>query len=327
MYSSGSRPGVAGAELGRRATGADRRAYAERRRAARAAFEAADGTSELPRSDRAGPALQWPMPPSGSLMATSLPADPHVELRHVRRAFGRRLIYDDLSCAFPRGKITVIVGGSGSGKSTLLRLIGGLIRPDSGEVLVDGRDIARLPERELKEVRRGLGMLFQNGALLDSLSVFSNVAFPLREHTGMDEAQVAEAVHDSLSHVGLKDVDELLAPQLSGGMRKRVALARAIVLKPSVLLCDEPFSGLDPVSTVRIERLLMALNREAGHTEIVVSHDPASTQRMADHVVALLPGECVQGDPRELLQHDDARVRALLGEPVDPALVTAEEER
>jgi phospholipid/cholesterol/gamma-HCH transport system ATP-binding protein len=252
--------------------------------------------------------------------------DPHIALRQVRRAFGRRLIYADLSCDFPRGRISVIVGGSGSGKSTLLRLVGGLIRPDSGEVLIDGRDIAGLSEDELKPVRFALGMLFQNGALLDSLTVFSNVAFPLREHTRMSEAEIAEAVHASLRRVGLSDVDALLPGQLSGGMRKRVALARAIVRRPAVLLCDEPFSGLDPVSTVRIERLLVELNRETDTTMLVVSHDPQSTQRMADQVVALVPGGAVQGAPRELLRHADARVRALLGEPVDEALVAAAEE-
>jgi phospholipid/cholesterol/gamma-HCH transport system ATP-binding protein len=226
----------------------------------------------------------------------------------------------------PSGQLTVIVGGSGSGKSTLLRLVGGLIRPDSGEVVVEGRDITKLRERQLKEVRLGLGMLFQNGALLDSLSVFDNVSFPLREHTDLDDAAIAEAVHDSLERTGLKDVDDLLPPQLSGGMRKRVALARAIVRRPHVLMCDEPFSGLDPISSLRIERLLVDLNR-SGLTLLVVSHDAASTLRMADRVLALLPGQCMQGPPRELLEHADPRVRALLGEAIDPALVAAEEER
>ena len=253
--------------------------------------------------------------------------DPHVALRHVRRAFGRRRIFADLSCEAPRGKITVVVGGSGSGKSTLLRLIGGLIRADAGQVLVDGRDVGALSEAQLKPMRFGLGMLFQNGALLDSLTVFANVAFPLREHTRQSEAEIADTVHETLRRVGLKDVDALLPGQLSGGMRKRVALARAIVRRPAIVLCDEPFSGLDPVSTVRIERLLRELNREAGLTMIVVSHDPQSTQRMADHVVALVPGGAVEGAPKELLRHADPRVRALLGEPVDEALVAAEEER
>jgi phospholipid/cholesterol/gamma-HCH transport system ATP-binding protein len=259
-------------------------------------------------------------------MATSPAADPHVALRHVHHAFGRRVIFQDLSCEVPSGQLTVIVGGSGSGKSTLLRLVGGLIRPDSGEVVVEGRDITKLRERQLKEVRLGLGMLFQNGALLDSLSVFDNVSFPLREHTDLDDAAIAEAVHDSLERTGLKDVDDLLPPQLSGGMRKRVALARAIVRRPHVLMCDEPFSGLDPISSLRIERLLVDLNR-SGLTLLVVSHDAASTLRMADRVLALLPGQCMQGPPRELLEHADPRVRALLGEAIDPALVAAEEER
>jgi len=251
--------------------------------------------------------------------------DPHVTLRHVRRTFGRRVIFDNLSCDFPRGRITVVAGGSGSGKSTLLRLIGGLIRPDAGQVLIDGRDIAGLRESDLSEVRRGLGMLFQNGALLDSLSVFTNVSFPLTEHTDLTPEQIRDAVHASLQRTGLRDVDDLLPPELSGGMRKRVALARAIVREPAVLLCDEPFSGLDPISSLRIERLLAGLSREAKLTLIVVSHDPASTLRMADHVVALLPGRCVQGSSGNLRGDGDPRVRALLGEEIDPALVGEEE--
>jgi phospholipid/cholesterol/gamma-HCH transport system ATP-binding protein len=252
---------------------------------------------------------------------------PHVVLRHVRRAFGRREVFDDLSCEFPRGAISVIAGGSGSGKSTLLRLVGGLIRPDAGEVLVDGRDVAQLRDAALGEVRQGLGMLFQNGALLDSLSVFANVAFPLREHSDLSEPAITDTVHASLRHVGLADVDALLPGQLSGGMRKRVALARAIVRRPSLLLVDEPFSGLDPISALRIENLLVRLAREDGLTLLVVSHDPPSTLRMAAHLVALVGGRAVQGAPRALRTHDDPRVRALLGEAIDPALVAAEEER
>jgi phospholipid/cholesterol/gamma-HCH transport system ATP-binding protein len=260
-------------------------------------------------------------------MPTSPNADPHVALRHVRHSFGRHVIYEDLSCEAPRGRITVIVGGSGSGKSTLLRLVGGLIRPDAGEVLVEGRDVAKLREADLAEVRLGLGMLFQNGALLDSLTVFDNVSFPLREHTDLDEAAIAQAVHESLVRTGLSGVDELIPPELSGGMRKRVALARAIVRRPHVLLCDEPFSGLDPISLLRIERLLVEMNRESGLTMLVVSHDAASTLRMGHHTIVLLPGQCVQGPPSQLREHGDPRVRALMGEAVDPALVAAEEER
>ncbi|HEX5009187.1 MAG TPA: ATP-binding cassette domain-containing protein [Planctomycetota bacterium] len=258
-------------------------------------------------------------------MASPPATDPPVALRHVQHAFGRRVIFQDLSCEVPAQQLTVVVGGSGSGKSTLLRLVGGLIRPRSGEVLVEGRDITKLRESQLTEVRLALGMLFQNGALLDSLSVFDNVAFPLREHTDLDDAAIADGVHESLERTGLKDVDDLLPPQLSGGMRKRVALARAIVRRPRVLLCDEPFSGLDPISALRIERLLVDLN-ESGLTLLVVSHDAPSTQRMADRVLVLLPGQSVQGAPAQLLAHEDPRVRALMGEPIDPALVASEEE-
>src|SRR6185295_1012949 len=183
----------------------------------------------------------------------------HVDLERVHMAFGEREVFRALSCRFPRGRISVILGGSGSGKSTILRLIGGLVRPQSGQIRVDGDKITRRSETEMYAVRKKLGMMFQGGALLDSLTVFDNVAFPLREHTSM-----------SLTAVGLSDVDHLLPGQLSGGMVKRAALARAIILKPVILLCDEPFSGLDPVSVHLIERLLAGLNRRLHATMLVV---------------------------------------------------------
>jgi len=236
----------------------------------------------------------------------------HLSLAHVFMAFGAREVFSDLSCAFPPGKISVILGGSGSGKSTILRLLSGLIRPKSGAVIVDGEDISALSDREMRRVRQKIGMLFQGGALLDSLTVFENLALPLREQRRTSAAEIRDEVNDRLAAVGLHDVDTLLPNQLSGGMRKRVALARAIIMKPMILLCDEPFSGLDPITTRRVEALLVEINRRRNITIVMVSHHIASTMRMAAHATILLPGACIQGPPETLRRHTDARVQAFL---------------
>src|SRR5262245_14358238 len=241
----------------------------------------------------------------------------HVQFQSVHMAFGPRVVFDSLSCGFPRRRISVILGGSGSGKSTILRLIGGLVQPRSGVILVEGQDIVGLAERRMYDVRRKLGMMFQGGALLDSLTVFDNLAFPLREHTRLTEAEIAAEVHDRLDAVGMSNVGDLLPGQLSGGMLKRAALARAIIRKPSILLCDEPFSGLDPASTKRIERLLVRMNRDSRVTMLVVSHHIPSTMRMADRVLLLLPQGAVEGPPHELRAHADPRVTAFLNEDPD----------
>ncbi len=222
-------------------------------------------------------------------------------------AFGSRPVFRDVSVRFPRGRVSVILGGSGSGTSTMLRLIGGLVRPTSGRVLVDGDDVAAMSERQLFRVRRKLGMMFQGGALLDSLTVFDNLALPLRER-GEGEGPIADEVHDRLVAVGLRDVDGLLPGQLSGGMVKRVALARAIIQRPVILLVDEPFSGLDPISTRRIEGVLLEVNRAYQVTMLVVSHDVPSTMRMADWVTLLLPERAVEGEPRALASGSDPEI-------------------
>lgn len=246
-------------------------------------------------------------------------ADLHVRFERVRMAFGGRTVFESLSCGFPRGAVSAILGGSGSGKSTMLRLVGGLIRPQSGAVFVDGEDVTRLSERKLYGVRRKIGMMFQGGALLDSTTVFDNIAFPLREHTRMTEDEIAAAVNRRLEAVALSpDVGALLPSQLSGGMVRRVALARAIIREPSLLLCDEPFSGLDPASTKRIEALLKHVNRELGITVIVVSHHIPSTMRMADRALLLLPWGAVAGTPDELARSTDRRVVDFLDEDTPP---------
>lgn len=238
----------------------------------------------------------------------------HVALRDVGLAFGRRPVFESLSCAFPRGRVSIVMGGSGSGKSTILRMIGGLQRPDRGAVHVAGEDITGLGELDLGRVRQRLGMLFQKGALLDSMSVFENVALPLREHTDQPEGEIRERVHERLEDVGLHDVDDLLPGELSGGMLRRAAFARAIVMAPEILLCDEPFSGLDPPNVSRIEALLMHLNRDLGLTLVVTSHHMASSLRMADQLVLLRDGGAATGTPAELAASRDSAIAEFIGE-------------
>jgi phospholipid/cholesterol/gamma-HCH transport system ATP-binding protein len=236
-----------------------------------------------------------------------------VELRSVCLAFGDRQVFDDLSCRFARAKITVLMGGSGAGKSTVLRMIGGLQRPDVGSILVAGEEVSRLREIELQRVRRRLGMLFQDGALLDSMTVLENVGLPLHEHRELGDAEILAAVHERLEAVGLEDVDDLLPGELSGGMLRRVALARAIIMDPEIILCDEPFSGLDPPNVERIEALLTELCRTRGLTLIVTSHHMASSLRMSDQIVLLRDGRAVTGTPTSLASSGDSRITDFLG--------------
>lgn len=240
--------------------------------------------------------------------------DGHVELDGIDLAFGSRAVFDGLSCTFLPGAINVVMGGSGSGKSTILRMIGGLQSPNRGSIRVAGREVVGLRESALGEVRQQLGMLFQNGALLDSLTVFDNLALPLRERTALGAEEISARVHQRLSDVGLEDVDELLPAELSGGMLRRVAFARAIVMEPKVLLCDEPFSGLDPPNVSRIESLLMHLNRDLGLTVIVTSHHMATSLRMARRIVLLKHRGCVVGTPAELASSSDSEISGFIGE-------------
>ncbi|MBW2229209.1 MAG: ATP-binding cassette domain-containing protein [Deltaproteobacteria bacterium] len=238
----------------------------------------------------------------------------HVELCDVDLAFGRRVVFEGLTCRFPRGRISVIMGGSGLGKSTILRMIGGLQPPDRGRVLVSGQDTVGLGESAMAQVRRKLGMLFQNGALLDSMTVFENVALPLREHTRLCADEIAHQVHDRLQAVGLPDVDDLLPGELSGGMLRRAAFARAIVMAPEILLCDEPFSGLDPPNVSRIEVLLQHLNRALGLTLIVTSHHMATSLRMAEQLLLLQDRSVVSGAPAELAASRESAIAEFIGE-------------
>ena len=243
---------------------------------------------------------------------------PHVELRSLEVRFDSRTVFRDLSCRFERQQISVVLGGSGSGKSTLLRVVGGLQRPAAGSVEVGGESLVGIGARGLARVRQNMGMLFQNGALLDSMTVFDNVALPLREHARRSEADVSRAVHSHLEAVGLEGVDDLIPGELSGGMLRRAALARALVMDPEIVLCDEPFSGLDPPNVARIEALLCRLNRERGISFIVTSHHIPSSLRMAHRLVLIQDGDPIVGTPAEFLAHTDSRVTEFLAADSQP---------
>jgi phospholipid/cholesterol/gamma-HCH transport system ATP-binding protein len=253
--------------------------------------------------------------------ATPTARDAAVALTDVEMAFDDRPVLRGLTCSFPRGKISVVLGGSGAGKTTILRVIGGLVRHQKGKVVVAGQDISAFGDSEMNEIRRKIGMMFQGGALLDSLTVFDNLALPLREHTKLGAKAIADEVHKQLSAVGLSNVDGLLPGQLSGGMIKRAALARAMITKPEILMCDEPFSGLDPISVKRIEALLRRVNRELGITMLIASHHIPSTLRLADQVLLLQQDHMVVGTPEELRTSSDRRIAEFLNEEVDEALV------
>jgi phospholipid/cholesterol/gamma-HCH transport system ATP-binding protein len=234
---------------------------------------------------------------------------PLVECRNLSFGYDERRILDDVSFTVPRGKVTALMGASGGGKTTVLRLIGGQIRPQRGELLFDGREVARLDRLGLYEIRRRMGMLFQFGALFTDLSVFDNVAFPLREHSGLPEHLVRDIVLMKLNAVGLRGARDLMPSQVSGGMARRVALARAIALDPDLVMYDEPFAGLDPISLGTAAQLIRRLNDTLGITSIVVSHDLEETFRIADRVIVLANGRiAAQGTPEEVRHSDNPLV-------------------
>jgi len=242
-----------------------------------------------------------------------------VEVVHLRFRRGSRVVFTDLGCRMPAGRITVVLGASGSGKSTLLRLVASLERPEAGEIRIDGERTSGMDAAALRRHRRGVGMMFQGGALLNSITVFDNVALPLREHTRLSEAEIRDVVHRTFEAVGLEDVDGLLPGQLSGGMTKRAALARALVLRPALLLCDEPFSGLDPATVRLVEALLLDVNRRLGPTIVLTSHHVPSTVRIADHVVVLTGGGAVEGPVAALRRSPAPAVQEFFAELAEAA--------
>jgi phospholipid/cholesterol/gamma-HCH transport system ATP-binding protein len=239
---------------------------------------------------------------------------PIVDIRDVRYAVSGRVIFDGLDMAIPRGRVTAVMGPSGTGKTTLLRLITGQVRAESGAIEVAGVDMRAVKRAELYVLRRRMGMLFQNGALLTDLSVFENVAFPLREHTDLPERLIRELVLIKLQAVGLRGAADLFPSELSGGMSRRVALARAIVMDPEILIYDEPFVGLDPISMGVILRLIRRLNDTLGLTSIVVSHDVQEISTVSDNVFLLSGGKVVaKGTPQELQSYPSEIVRQFVG--------------
>ncbi len=241
-----------------------------------------------------------------------------IELRNVTCGYGDRIILSDINLVVPRGKVVALMGTSGGGKTTVLRLIGRQILPMKGEVLIAGQDISRLQGDELMALRRRMGMLFQQGALFTDLTVFENVAFPLREHTKLPESILRDLVLMKLNAVGLRGSRDLLPSEISGGMSRRVALARAMALDPELMLYDEPFAGLDPISMGVAARLIRELNDTMGLTSVVVSHDVHETFMIADHVVLVANGRVVaQGTPAEMTASEDPLVKQFVHAEAD----------
>ncbi|MEN7528968.1 ATP-binding cassette domain-containing protein [Cupriavidus sp. SW-Y-13] len=243
-----------------------------------------------------------------------------VELTDVDFAYadGATPILSGLSMRFPRGKVVAVMGGSGCGKTTVMRLIGGMVRPQRGRVTFNGADIDTMDQPGLYAVRRQMGMLFQFGALFTDLSVFDNVAFPLREHTDLPASMIRDLVLMKLNAVGLRGARDLMPAQISGGMARRVALARAIALDPALLMYDEPFAGLDPISLGLTANLIRNLNDALGATTIIVSHDVQETFQIADYVYFIANGGiAAEGVPEELRRSEDPFVRQFVRAEAD----------
>lgn len=246
------------------------------------------------------------------------PAGPLIEVRDVTCGYADRIILSNVNLSLARGKVLALIGSSGGGKTTLLRLLTRQLKPISGQVLFDGQDLAPMKQDQLYAQRRRMGMLFQFGALFSDLSVFENVAFPLREHTQLSEAMIRDLVLMKLNAVGLRGARDLMPNEISGGMARRVALARAIALDPDLVLYDEPFAGLDPISLGVTARLIRDLNDALGLTSVIVTHDLHETFAIADHVVMVANGGVVaQGSPDELKASNDPLVRQFVNAQPD----------
>jgi phospholipid/cholesterol/gamma-HCH transport system ATP-binding protein len=237
-----------------------------------------------------------------------------ISLQHLYKAFGANEVLHDMSIDIERGESVVVVGGSGSGKSVTLKHIIGLLRPDRGRVVVDGKDITAMPTVELNNFRRRFGMSFQEGALFDSMSVFENIAFPLRRHTKMSEAEVVKRVDECIDHVHLdRGVASKRPSELSGGMRRRVGFARAISLQPEILLFDEPTTGLDPVISDVVADLIVEMDQTLNTTTVTITHDMKVAFKIADRVAMLFDGHIIeQGTPEEFRGSKDPRVQQFI---------------
>ncbi len=238
---------------------------------------------------------------------------PLIEIRDLHFYRGERAIFDGVNIDIHEGKITAIMGPSGTGKTTLLKLIGGQLKPDQGTITVDGKDVHKLSHKDLYALRKRMGMLFQSGALLTDLTVFDNVAFPLREHTDLPESMIRDLVLIKLQAVGLRNARDLMPSELSGGMARRVALARAVSLDPMMIMYDEPFTGQDPISMGTLVNLIHKINWSMGLTSIVVSHDVAETAEIADEIYVLSGGKVIEsGSPTQLKQSSSQWVKQFM---------------
>ena len=228
-----------------------------------------------------------------------------IHLQHLRKGFGTKVVLRDVNLDIPQGSTTVILGLSGQGKSTIIKHIVGLLKPNSGKVIVDGIDVASCSKEELYETRKKIGFLFQEGAMFDSMNIYDNVAFPLREHTNLSEKEIEKRVYEKLDMVGFDSdrVAKLYPHELSGGMRKRAATARAIILEPKIILYDEPTSGLDPIISDLISQMTMMLQKKLGVTSIVISHDLKESFKIADYVGMLYNGEIIEFAPPDEFQN------------------------
>lgn len=226
-----------------------------------------------------------------------------IQISHLTKSFDGEVVLDDISLDIRQGEILAILGGSGEGKSVFLQHLIGLLRPDRGNIWIESRDITKLPEQELLRLREKIGYLFQQGALFDSMTIFENIAFPLEEHTDFKREEIIKKVKNILTLVGLEGVEEKYPVELSGGMKKRAALARSIILDSKILFCDEPTSGLDPIRSKDISDLIQGISRKLGTTTVITSHDIPNSFRIADRVALLHAGKIMAIGTKEELQN------------------------